>query len=195
MKSLANYITFTRMILTCVLFFLYPFSLAFFIVYILCGLTDILDGFIARRLHIETSFGAKLDTFADFLFVFVVMLRLVPVLFHTIELKMWMWALIVVIIKLLSAGIIYLKYDDYGMLHTYMNKLAGLLLLLSPFFINTYPVIVSWTLCIVTTLASVEELLINLCHNDLNLNRKSLFGDNVKRRKKKHKIDNREIQI
>ena len=35
------------------------------VIFVLCSLTDFLDGFLARRLCMESSFGALLDPFAD----------------------------------------------------------------------------------------------------------------------------------
>ena len=36
--------------------------------YLAAGLTDILDGFLARKMHWETALGAALDGIADFVF-------------------------------------------------------------------------------------------------------------------------------
>jgi len=43
--------------------------------YLLCGLTDMLDGAIARKNNIVSEFGAKLDTFADIVFVAICMIK------------------------------------------------------------------------------------------------------------------------
>ncbi|MBQ5555857.1 MAG: CDP-alcohol phosphatidyltransferase family protein, partial [Erysipelotrichaceae bacterium] len=48
-KNLANIITFTRILGTLCLIFLTPLTLPFFVVYIWCGLSDVLDGFVARK--------------------------------------------------------------------------------------------------------------------------------------------------
>ena len=55
MKNIANYITLARIVLTVVLFLLEPFSIPFLIIYGLCGLTDIADGIVARKLKIQSS--------------------------------------------------------------------------------------------------------------------------------------------
>ena len=49
MKDLANYISISRMIMAMVLLIPETFSIAFWIIYIHCGLSDMLDGYIARR--------------------------------------------------------------------------------------------------------------------------------------------------
>ena len=66
MKQLPNIITFLRIPLSIAMLVVSPFSLFFWIFYLSSGLTDIIDGFLARKLHQESSFGAKLDSIADF---------------------------------------------------------------------------------------------------------------------------------
>ena len=48
-KNLANIITTTRLIGTIALLFTEPLSKAFYAIYIWCGFSDILDGFVARK--------------------------------------------------------------------------------------------------------------------------------------------------
>ena len=60
----ANAITLLRISGTAVLLFLRPFSPAFFVVYTLTGVTDVLDGFVARKTGTASDFGAKLDSAA-----------------------------------------------------------------------------------------------------------------------------------
>lgn len=67
----ANIITVCRIILSIILIFLTPNSSPFYMVYILCGFTDMLDGFVARKTHSESDIGAKLDSIADITFVAV----------------------------------------------------------------------------------------------------------------------------
>ena len=40
--------------------------------YLIAGLTDMLDGILARRWGVESKFGARLDSLADFVFVLAV---------------------------------------------------------------------------------------------------------------------------
>lgn len=41
---------------------------ALVVVIAFCGITDFLDGFIARKNGLETTIGAKLDSLGDFIF-------------------------------------------------------------------------------------------------------------------------------
>ena len=49
-----------------------PLSSAwFYVLYLFCGLTDMIDGTIARKTGAVSKFGEKLDTAADFVFMAV----------------------------------------------------------------------------------------------------------------------------
>ena len=65
---LPNFLTGLRIILSMVLLTTGPFSVPFFVVYLICGGTDVLDGYIARKFNIATDFGARFDSFADSIF-------------------------------------------------------------------------------------------------------------------------------
>lgn len=65
---MANLITFVRILCAAVLAFLPAFSPSFYALYLLAGVSDMLDGFVARRTNTVSSLGAKLDTLADIAF-------------------------------------------------------------------------------------------------------------------------------
>ena len=77
----ANLITLLRIAGTISLLFLKPLSAVFFLIYALTGLTDVLDGWIARKTKTAGDFGARLDSIADLLFYTVILIRLLPILF------------------------------------------------------------------------------------------------------------------
>jgi CDP-diacylglycerol--glycerol-3-phosphate 3-phosphatidyltransferase len=55
-------------------------TLPFWVLYLIAGLTDILDGFLARRWDMESQYGARLDSLADIVFVFTGGYKLFPYL-------------------------------------------------------------------------------------------------------------------
>ena len=65
-KYIANIITGSRVAFSLPLLFIPLSSAWFYIFYLLCGLTDMIDGAIARKMGAVSKFGAKLDTVADF---------------------------------------------------------------------------------------------------------------------------------
>ena len=68
MKQLPNSITFLRIPFSIAMLVVPPFSVRFWIFYLSSGLTDMMDGVLARKLHQESAFGAKLNSIADFVF-------------------------------------------------------------------------------------------------------------------------------
>ena len=86
--NLPNGITLLRILCSLVLLFCMPLSLPFYVLYTAAGLSDILDGFIARKTNTSTQFGAKLDTFADIVFTAVALIKILPIL----KLPVWVIA-------------------------------------------------------------------------------------------------------
>ena len=77
-KYLANMITGLRIIGSLTLLFFDVPSLPFYITYLLCGFSDMIDGAIARKTNAVSSFGSKLDTVADIVFMVVCAVKLLP---------------------------------------------------------------------------------------------------------------------
>nr|WP_295777963.1 CDP-alcohol phosphatidyltransferase family protein [uncultured Intestinibacter sp.] len=44
----------------------------------MCGILDVLDGFIARKFNVTSKLGAKLDSIPDMIMIFVILFRFVP---------------------------------------------------------------------------------------------------------------------
>lgn len=106
----------------------------FWILYIFCGLTDILDGYLARRLHAVTEKGALLDSFADIAFVFCSAFKLVP--FLILPSWLWVWVCIIVGIKITNQILAWVLYRKWMLPHTLANKLTGLFLFICiPLFV------------------------------------------------------------
>ena len=68
---MANIITGFRVLISIALLFCPVFSPVFYILYLTGGLSDMIDGTIARKMNTVTEFGARFDTAADFVFVVV----------------------------------------------------------------------------------------------------------------------------
>ena len=78
------------------------------LVFMIAGISDVVDGYIARKFHLESKLGALMDPFADKLMSFTVLFTftsvgLIPV-----------WVLIPMLIKefvmILGGGLLYLKH-------------------------------------------------------------------------------------
>lgn len=174
MKFIPNSISFCRIILSLLLFFVQPLSAVFYGIYLLCGLSDILDGFIARKTGTTSRFGAKIDSFADFIMVCVCIVVLFPII--NPQSAIVIWIILIGIIKLTSMAVILKKYKTFAILHTYGNKFTGLLLFFFPMMLPfSDSTVLMATICVVASLTAIEELLINLISKELQLDKPSIF--------------------
>ena len=129
LKHIPNIISALRILgATCLLFF-YPLCVAFWVIYGLCGVSDMIDGYLARKLNAETKTGAVLDSVADLILVVCCVIMLIPVL--SIPLWLWIWAGIIVAIKLVNQISALIVCNKFCFLHTTANKVTGLLLFLA----------------------------------------------------------------
>ena len=97
---MANMITGTRIVCSIALLFCSVFSIPFYALYIIAGITDMIDGAVARKTQTVSEFGSKLDTIADFVFVAVCLIKIVPAV-H-IDKWMYIWIAIIAVIKLIN---------------------------------------------------------------------------------------------
>lgn len=152
----ANIITIVRILCSLALLFFMPLSLPFYALYTAAGLSDIFDGWIARKTNTATEFGAKLDALADIVFAAVVLIMLLPIL----ELPLWMigWIGVIALIKLVNIVIGFIRQKEFISVHSVMNKVTGGLLFV-------FPLTLTWNdlrysaavICAVATTAAVYE--------------------------------------
>jgi len=174
MKHLPNLLTAARIFLAFALILVSPLGAAFYIIYLLCGLTDFLDGFLARRYHLESEFGARLDAWADFIFIAALIFKLYPIV--SPGTLILLWVAVIAVIRLSAALISYLRHGVFAFVHTYFNKLTGAVLLFYPLtLILTRSRIILFILCFIATLSAAEELLIALTSREWEPNRKSIL--------------------
>ena len=153
---MANTITFFRIAASIVLLFCPVFSPAFYVFYIAAGLSDMLDGFVARKTDSVSKLGARLDTMADFVFVVVCLIKLLPVL-H-IPAWLYAWIGIIALIKVVNiiSGLAVQK--KLVAVHSGMNKATGVLLFLLPLTIPAVSLRDSAiVICAAATFAAIQE--------------------------------------
>ena len=78
MKHIPNILSVSRIVLGLPLLLVEVMTMPFWVLYVIAGTTDMLDGFLARRWGVEGKFGARLDSLADFVFVLAVGYKLFP---------------------------------------------------------------------------------------------------------------------
>ena len=131
-------------------------TLPFWVLYLIAGLTDILDGFLARRWGVESKFGARLDSLADFVFVLAVGYKLFPWL--KLPVALWMMIGLIALVKASNAFSVYLVKQRIEFLHTKANKLTGFLLFIGMMTIGqSYFIPVAWMITGIALFAAIQE--------------------------------------
>ena len=131
---MANFITVIRIICSIILLFCPVFSPAFYVLYITAGVSDMIDGAVARTTGTVSDFGSKLDSAADFVFVVVCLIKLNPAIHIPIWLIIWM--IMIAVIKVINLIIGYVARKEIVACHTVLNKMTGLLLFVLPLTIS-----------------------------------------------------------
>ena len=154
MRYLPNAISLLRVAGSIGLLFCDVAGWLFWALYALCGISDMVDGPLARKLQAESKTGAVLDSVADIVFVACCATCLLPVL----EIPVWLciWAGVIVIIKIVNQISALIVCKRFCFPHTCANKLTGLLLFLTvpTMFWSMIPVSIVAALA---TFAAVQE--------------------------------------
>ena len=155
-KRIANIITGSRIVLSLPLLFIPLTSAWFYALYLLCGISDMIDGTVARKTNSASAFGARLDTVSDFVFMVVALIRIAPYL--NIHTWLWMWIGIIAMIKIANIVWGFVRTKKFISHHTVLNKITGLLLFLLPITMSFIEL--TYTLpcvCAVATAAAIHE--------------------------------------
>ena len=150
---MANVITISRIVSSLILLLCPTLSASFYCVYVLTGITDFLDGFIARRTRTTSQLGAKIDTMADTIFVVVCLIKFLP----KIRFPLWIytWIVVVAIINFILGFMVNKKYPA---VHSVMNKITGVILFLLPLTFARIDLRYSGAFaCVVATFAAIQE--------------------------------------
>ena len=153
---MANVITCFRVMASFALLFIPLYSVPFYLLYLTAGISDMVDGMVARRRNTTSGFGARLDTAADFVFVVVCLIRLLPVM--DVPTWLYVWIGVIALIKGINIVSGYVKKKRFVTAHTVMNKVTGALLFVLPL---TLPLVelryTAFAVCAVATFAAIQE--------------------------------------
>ena len=154
MRHLPNVISVLRIAGSIGLLFCDVAGWMFWALYALCGISDMVDGPLARNLQAESKTGAVLDSVADIVFVACCAIRLLPVL----EIPVWLciWAGVIVFIKMVNQVSALAVFNRFCFPHTSANKLTGFLLFLTvpTMFWSMIPISI---VAAIATFAAVQE--------------------------------------
>ena len=153
---MANAISIIRIPASIALLFCRAFSPAFYVFYIAAGLSDMLDGFVARKTDTVSKLGTRLATIADFVFVVVCLIKLLPIL--SVPAWRYGWIGIIALIKVVNIVSGFAVQKRFVAVHSVMNKATGALLFLLPLTIPAAPLNYSAVIvCAAATFAAIQE--------------------------------------
>ena len=156
MKQIPNLLSASRIALCLPLLLVDSMTVPFWALYVIAGITDMFDGFLARRWGMESRFGARLDSLADFVFVIAVGYKLFPWL--KLPAALWMMIGLIAMVKIINAISSYVVNHRIEFLHTKANKLTGFLLFVGVITIGqSYFVTIAWVIACIALSAAIQE--------------------------------------
>ena len=129
MTQLPNIITLFRIAGSLGLLLCDVSGVVFWLIYGLCGISDIADGWLARKLNCVTKRGALLDSVADVCFVACCAWKLLPIL--ALPQWLWLWAGVIIAIKVVNQLSALVMNGCFQFPHTLANKITGFLLFIA----------------------------------------------------------------
>ena len=178
-KTPANFFSYSRLLMVPVLWVLAlrgeTFWLGIGLLY--CGLSDTIDGNLARWLKQTSPEGAKIDSIADHLVLFSSVFWLLMLRPEMITENITMVSIMLTIsIMALLVGIV--KFRRFANLHLYSSKFAAVFLyalIVSSFIFGGYNPILFWIACLSYTVSSFEMLVLQLSQDHVDENMGSLL--------------------
>ena len=156
MKHIPNILSASRIALCLPLLMVDAMTLTFWGLYLIAGITDMLDGFLARKWGMESKFGARLDNLADFVFVLAVGYKLFPWL--NLPATLWMIIGLIALVKMVNAICSYVVKHKIEFQHTKVNKLTGFLLFIGMMTVGqSYFIPVAWVIACIALFAAIQE--------------------------------------
>ncbi len=158
-KNLANIITLSRLLGTIAMFFTEALSAEFFIIYIWCGISDVLDGFIARKTNTISELGSKLDSISDLTFYTTMMIKIFKHLKKYFPLYIWILIYLAVGIRTICYFVVGFRKGCFESRHTVFNKVTGFMMFVLPFVVETrFLIPYSLMVLLVAFTADFEEI-------------------------------------
>ena len=176
-SHIPNIVTSVRIAGAVFLVFSELFSPLYFTIYTVCGVSDVLDGLLARHWKLQSGSGAVLDSIADLLFYGVSIIRIFPYLLNHLPFWIWIGVAFILVVRTasyLTAGI---RYHRFASMHTYANKLTGACVFAIPYLSvwTGTPLYICLFGCFAGAVASLEELIVHLTSKRYNPDFKSVF--------------------
>lgn len=139
-----------------IMIFFSAFSVTFYVLYLAGGVTDMVDGLVARKTNTVSKMGSRLDSIADVFFVAVSLFKILPAV--DISTWLWIWIAVIAAIKVINILSGFLSQKRFVAEHTIMNKVTGFLLFLLPLTLTVIELNYSGAVvCCIATFAAIQE--------------------------------------
>ena len=153
---MANFLSLLRILLSPFLLAFKPLSIPFFIFYLFLGLSDILDGYVARKRGTVSKKGEMFDSISDIVFLFFSALIILPLI--NIPRSLFVLIGIVFLLRVMNIIVSLYRYKRVILLHTWLNKTVGFLLFLFPLSLHFIKERISvFILSLIALIATIDE--------------------------------------
>lgn len=174
MFNIPNILSVLRIITAVFIPFTHGNHLLLFTLIIFCGITDFLDGYLARKLEQESELGSRLDSLGDFILSISITLYFLIWEWDSIYGYLY-WIAAIIIIRFSSAVVCYLKNKKIYSIHTLANKFTGVIVFFGIcIIILTGEFWIFLPLLLLSLLSALEELLIMIFIKSPEVNLKSI---------------------
>lgn len=177
MKRIPNILTGLRILCSSFILITPVYTVRFYLLYLISGITDFFDGRLARRFHAASKTGASLDNIADYSLILCTLIKVLPVL----KLKTWtlVWGVCMLAAHVSSSVIALVRFKRIVVLHTLANKLLGATVYAVPLFAGfcDHTLLIS-IVCIFMCFSVPEEIYLILTQKQLEPDIRGIFFDN-----------------
>ena len=182
-KHLANIISGIRIVAGSFLYLFNDFTGGFIAIYVICGITDLIDGPIARKLGTTSSLGAVLDTIGDAVtymaFIKILLMR------HMIPSWLIIWMLGVLALHIVAGFVSLKRVKKFYIVHSLFGKILGGSIFVLPFamwivsktnldYMSTVHLLITIIVGF-STIAGIESLAIQMKTDDLETEIKTIY--------------------
>ncbi|MCL2105893.1 MAG: CDP-alcohol phosphatidyltransferase family protein [Oscillospiraceae bacterium] len=178
-KHIPNILSATRIPLSLALPFITRYPWLFLSVYGAAGLTDVLDGFLARRYKWFSKFGAQLDSIADVIFTFSSIIAAVFAI-EGLYIAPYNFICLAVVLLIRAVAAVYTKakFKRWGFVHSILIRASTI-----PVYFMMVVIVLStklpnpllFVLLFGNVLAAAEELWMLRIMTEYNMNTKSVY--------------------
>lgn len=183
-KNLANILSAIRIIAGACLYLFSDITGSFIAIYVVCGVTDLLDGPVARKFESTSAVGAILDTVGDI----VTYMALVKILLVKHMIPSWIvyWMLGILGLHIIAGFVSLKKTKKFYVVHSLFGKIFGGSIFVLPFamwivsktgldYMSTVHLLMFIIGCF-ATLAGIESFAIQCKIDDPETQVKTIYG-------------------